>query len=105
MVAVPRIIVNKMLFFRRKKNERLEQKKQEILSKIKPIFSQILKASEERITPNAKIAEDLGADSLNSIEILMALEELLNIEISDEDVERMKTVDDVLNYLAQNKEG
>lgn len=94
-----------MLFFRKKKDERLEQKKQEILLRIKPIFSKILDVDEKKVIPNARIAEDLGADSLDSVDITIKLEEAFNIEILDEDVEKMRTIDDVLTYLAQNKEG
>lgn len=91
-----------MLFFRKKKDERLEQRKQEILFKIKPIFSKMLEVDEERITPKARIAEDLDTDSLDSVDITIKLEEAFNIEISDEDVEKMKTIEDVLTYLAQH---
>ncbi|MDP2940250.1 MAG: acyl carrier protein [Candidatus Omnitrophota bacterium] len=90
-----------MLFFRRKKDEGLEQKKQEILSKIKPVFCKMLEVGEEKVVPNARIVEDLGADSLDSVDITIKLEEAFNIEISDEDVEKMKTIDDVLSYLAR----
>ncbi|MCK9615285.1 MAG: acyl carrier protein [Candidatus Omnitrophica bacterium] len=65
----------------------------------------MLEVDEEKITPKARIAEDLGADSLDSVDITIKLEEVFNIEILDEDVEKMKTVDDILTYLAHNKEG
>ena len=95
-----------MLFFRKKKkrDEKLEQRKQEILSKIRPILSDLLELNAEKIVPNAKIAEDLGVDSLDSVEITIKLEDVFNIEISDDDIEKMKTVDDILTYLARNEE-
>jgi acyl carrier protein len=52
-----------MLFFRKKKDEKLEQEKQEILHKIKPIFSKILDVDEGKVTPTVRLIEDLGADS------------------------------------------
>lgn len=95
-----------MLFFRKKKkrDEKLEQRKQEILSKIRSILSDLLELNAEKIVPNAKIAEDLGVDSLDSVEITIKLEDVFNIEISDDDIEKMKTVDDILTYLARNEE-
>lgn len=91
-----------MLFFRKKKDEKLEQKKQEILLKVRPILSDLLDVSEGKVIPAARLIEDLGADSLDAIEITMGLEEAFDIEISDEDIERMETVDDVITYLARH---
>lgn len=78
------------------------KKKQEIFFRIKPIFSKLLEVDKERITPKARLVEDLGADSLDSVDITIKLEEVFNIEIFDEDVEKMINVDDVLTYLAQH---
>jgi acyl carrier protein len=55
---------------------------------------------DKEITLESRITEDLGADSLETVELVMALEEKLNIEIPDEDAEKMKTIDDVIIYLA-----
>lgn len=90
-----------MLFFRKKKDEKLEQRKQEILHKIKPILSEILDVSQEKIISSTRLIEDLDADSLDSVEITMGLEETFNIEIPDEAAEKILTIDDVLNYLVQ----
>lgn len=87
-----------MLFKRR--SEELEKRKQELLLKVKPIIAKQLGIDEERVIPAAKIVEELGADSLAAIEIVMALEEEFNIEILDEDAEKMKTIEDILTYLA-----
>lgn len=87
--------------FKKKESEIPENRKQSILLKIKPIIAKQLEISEERITLEAKIIEDLGADSLDAIEIVMALEESFNIEIMDEDADKMQTVEDVVVYLAE----
>lgn len=87
--------------FRKKEVKVPEDKKQNILLKIKPIISKELKIEEDKITLNSKITEDLGADSLDAIEIVMALEEEFNIEILDEDADKMKTINDIVIYLAE----
>jgi len=56
----------------------------------------------ERITPEADFVDDLGADSLDTVELVMAFEEEFNLEISDEDAERMKKVKDVIGYLEKH---
>ena len=55
---------------------------------------------ETEITPGANLQDDLGADSLDVVELVMAFEEEFDLEISDEDAERCKTVKDVLDYIA-----
>ena len=76
-----------------------KERKQVIFFKIRPIIAQELKIDEDKITPASKIAEDLGADSLDAIEIIMGLEEAFNIEILDEDADKMTTIDDIIIYL------
>lgn len=56
----------------------------------------------EEVVPEASFADDLGADSLDAVELVMALEEEFGLEISDEDAERLKRVKDAVGYLAQN---
>lgn len=73
----------------------------EIFSKVKSIIAQQLGIDETRITLQAKLNEDLGADSLDATELVMAIEEEFNIEILDEDAEKMLTVGDVLDYLVK----
>ena len=83
----------------KKEDKITEARRQEILLKIKPIIAKELGIKEENITLEAKIEEDLGADSLDAIEVIMDLEEAFNIEIMDEDTEKMKTIDDIVRYL------
>lgn len=65
-------------------------------------ISQQLHVPIEQITPQAHLVNDLGMDSLESIELVMALEEAFNLEIPDEDVETLLTVHDVLTYLERH---
>lgn len=59
--------------------------------------------SEEEVTPEASFIEDLGADSLDIVELVMALEEEYEMEISDEDAEKIKTVQDVITYIESHR--
>lgn len=77
----------------------MSQSKEEIFPKVKSVIAKQLGVEETKITPESKITDDLGADSLDSTELVMALEEEFNIEILDEDAEKMVTVNDVLVYL------
>jgi len=63
------------------------------------IVSERLGVSAERITPQASFMEDLGADSLDVVELMMALEEKYNLEIPDVDAEKIKTIQDVVSYI------
>ena len=58
----------------------------------------------DQVTPEASLADDLGADSLASVELVMALEEAANIKIDDADVANLKTVGDIMDYLNTHKE-
>lgn len=93
-----------MFFFKKKQPVPLDQKKQEIFNRIKPILSKITEIEENKITPDANFEQDLGVDSLDTIEIVMALEEEFDIEISDEDAENIKTVGSLIDYLINLKE-
>lgn len=75
--------------------------KDELFLKVKTIIAKQLGVDEAKITPQTKLNEDLGADSLDALEIIMALEEEFNIEILDEDAEKMRTVEDTLDYLVK----
>ena len=68
-------------------------------SKIKTIIAEQLGVKPEEVTPNASFVDDLGADSLDTVELIMALEEEFNVEIPDEDAEKMKTVGDAIKYI------
>lgn len=81
-------------------NKIFEDKKQALLLRIKPILANYLKIDEEKIVPNARLIEDLGVDSLDTVELIMAFEEEFGIEISDDDAEKARTVEDIIVYLA-----
>jgi acyl carrier protein len=70
-------------------------------SKIKTIIADQLGVKPEEVTPNASFVDDLGADSLDTVELIMALEEEFNVEIPDEDAEKMKTVGDAVKYIEE----
>lgn len=70
-----------------------------IEEKIKSIIAEQLGVKAEEVTPQASFIDDLGADSLDTVELIMALEEEFNIEIPDEDAEKMTTVGDAINYI------
>ena len=67
--------------------------------RVKEIIAKELEVEGQQLTPEAKFIEDLGADSLATIELVMALEEEFDIEIPDEDADKIKTVRDAVEYL------
>ena len=67
--------------------------------KIKSIIAEQLGVKAEEVTPQASFIDDLGADSLDTVELIMALEEEFNVEIPDEDAEKMTTVGDATKYI------
>ena len=67
--------------------------------RVKEIIAKELEVGVQQLTPEAKFIEDLGADSLDIVELVMALEEEFGLDIPDEDAEKMKTVGDAMNYL------
>ena len=72
---------------------------EEIAERIKGIIVEQLGVAMEEVTPEASFIEDLGADSLDIVELIMALEEEYDIEIPDEDAEKIQTVQDVISYV------
>jgi acyl carrier protein len=58
---------------------------------------------EDEVNPNAKFIEDLGADSLDTVELVMAFEEEFDLEIPDEDAEKIATVGDAISYIKENQ--
>ncbi|MFH1381211.1 MAG: acyl carrier protein [Candidatus Omnitrophota bacterium] len=67
--------------------------------KIKAVIAEQLGVKAEEVTDNAKFVDDLGADSLDTVELVMALEEEYGVEIPDEDAEKLTTVGDAIKYI------
>ena len=74
-----------------------------MFEQIKLIIAEQLSAEPDKITPETSIIDDLGADSLDVVELVMALEEKFGIEIPDEDAEKINTVGDIVSYVEANK--
>jgi len=70
-----------------------------IEKRVKEIIVEQLGVNESEVTPEAKFVDDLGADSLDLVELVMALEEEYNIEITDEEAEKIQTVGDAIEYI------
>ena len=75
----------------------------QVFEQIKLIIAEQLSAEPDKITPETSIIDDLGADSLDVVELVMALEEKFGIEIPDEDAEKINTVGDIVSYVEANK--
>ena len=75
-----------------------------IENKVKEVSIEQLGANADEVVPAASFVDDLGADSLDTVELVMALEEEFGVEIPDEDAENIKTVQDAINYINKNKE-
>jgi acyl carrier protein len=72
-------------------------------TKVKGIIAEQLGVSEEEIKTTSSFIEDLGADSLDIVELVMAMEEEFEVEIPDEEAEHIKTVQDAVNYINTHK--
>jgi acyl carrier protein len=70
--------------------------------RVKQIVAEQLGVDEEQVTNEASFMDDLGADSLDTVELVMALEEEFDIEISDEDAEKIQTVQDAIDYIGEH---
>ena len=77
-------------------------KTKEITEKVKQIIAEQLGVEEAEVTPSASFIDDLGADSLDTVELVMALEENFDIEIPDEDAEKIRTVQDAIDYIGKH---
>jgi acyl carrier protein len=73
-----------------------------IEEKVKDIIVDQLSVNPEQVTPSASFIEDLGADSLDTVELVMAFEEEFGVEVPDEDAEKLQTVGDVIKYIEDN---
>jgi len=67
--------------------------------KVRDVIVETLSCEADQVTPEARLAEDLGADSLASVELVMALEEATGVAIDDSELPNLKTVGDIVNYL------
>ncbi len=77
----------------------------DVFERVKEIVAKQLGAEDEAITPEATFVEDLGADSLDIVELIMALEEEFGIEIPDDKAEAIKTVQSAVDYIDAYKQG
>jgi acyl carrier protein len=71
----------------------------DIIERVKKIIIEQLDVAEEDVVPKASFVDDLGADSLDQVELIMAMEEEFNVSISDEDAEKIVTVQDAIDYV------
>jgi acyl carrier protein len=71
----------------------------DLKSKVQKIIEEQLGVDSERVRPEASFIEDLGADSLDIVELVMAMEEEFDLEIPDEEAEKLRTVQDVFSYI------
>ena len=78
------------------------EENKELLGKVKQIISEQLGVDEDEVTTTASFVDDLGADSLDQVELVMALEEKFEIEIPDDDAEKMRTVQDAIDYIEKH---
>lgn len=75
----------------------------DILERVKKIIVDRLGVEESQVTPEATFKDDLGADSLDVVELVMELEDEFDMEISDEDAEKIETVGDVVEYIKSHQ--
>lgn len=73
-----------------------------VFEKIKEMLAEQLDADAESMTPETDIADDLGADSLDVVELLMAIEDEFEVEIPDEEIENLKTIGALVEYIQNN---
>jgi len=78
------------------------EKLKEVTERVKQIIGEQLGVDEAEVMPRASFVNDLGADSLDQVELVMALEESFDLEISDEDAEKIRTVQDAIDYVAKH---
>ena len=72
-----------------------------VFEQVQAIIADNLNISKDKVTLNANLADDLGADSLDAVEIIMNLEESFNISIADDAVEKIKTVKELVDYIEE----
>ena len=74
----------------------------EKLEKVTDIVVEQLGVNADQVKPEAKLVEDLGADSLDAVELVMAIEEEFELEVPDEEAEKLQSVQDILTYIESN---
>ena len=77
----------------------INQKPNETIEQVKQIIAEQLGVEEAEVTASASFVDDLGADSLDQVELVMALEEAFDLEIPDADAEKIRTVQDAIDYI------
>jgi len=77
--------------------------REQILEKIREIVVEELGVSAEKVTEQARFIEDLGADSIGVMELVMKMEEAFDIQIPDQDIEKIRTVGDAIDYILSKK--
>lgn len=75
--------------------------KEEILAKVKTVVAEKLNVGEDQVTTDAKFVEDLGADSLDQVELIMALEDEFELKIPEEEAEQLSTVGKAVDYIVE----
>lgn len=78
--------------------------KEEIFEKLKDLVVDQLGVDDDEVTMEANIQDDLGADSLDVMDLVMSVEEELGVKIADEELEHIKTVGDIVDYIEENKD-
>ncbi len=76
--------------------------KEDILAKLRPVIAEQLGVDESEVKEDASFTEDLNADSLDLVELIMSLEEQFKLQISDEDAEKITTVGEAVDYIAEH---
>ncbi|MDY0301254.1 MAG: acyl carrier protein [Trichlorobacter sp.] len=74
----------------------------DVAKKVKEIVAEQLGVDDDKVVNEASFMDDLGADSLDTVELVMALEEEFDIEIPDEDAEKIQTVQDAIDYISEH---
>ena len=80
----------------------VNEKSKALVEKVKQIIAEQLGVEEDEVTPSSSFIDDLGADSLDTVELVMALEENFDLEIPDEAAEKIRTVQDAIDYLEKH---
>ena len=76
--------------------------KEDILTKLRPVIAEQLGVDESEVKEDASFTEDLNADSLDLVELIMSLEEQFKLQISDEDAEKLTTVGEAVDYISEH---